>query len=318
MFSFSATTTTPAEPTCGSLCYITDPHGEHRMIHVSTATQDLLHSLNDLFDENGLLERDSGMIKPGTCSALLSGLLADMPESHRELFKCLLTSHIGVTLSVPTKQEEARLEGLSIMNCPHGIPALRTLLEKTGNDNHVGRFDIISIGGGDTKLHVFDANPDGFIEHLGSMPFATKLGTKQITESGLSELDAVLMFNMPTFLMTSIGYGVSSIVRASEVSTSVSTNDDENTRNAVALATIISTRASVSDNVWVIPRRIYSGDVLPLNMLGGLSTVIKIDAGTATWKVELPNGKVAKIPVDSATICVEIACAFRWAYQRTE
>jgi hypothetical protein len=116
--------------------------------------------------------------------------------------------------------------------------------------------------------------------------------------------------------MASIGYGVSSIVRAEMVSTAFAPNTDDNTRNAVALATAISTRAAAAGNTWVIPRRIYGSDILPLNMLGGLTTAIKIDAGTATWKVELPDGTVFKIPVNSAIIAVEIASAFEWAYER--
>jgi hypothetical protein len=319
MSSFTATAALiPTVSTKGHIIHVCGPEYS-RAVPIGAETAKLFDELLAHFFSAGLLIGIDQCVANGTASALLSGVLADtMPESHRSLFEWLLQSYTGVTLSVPSKQEEARLEGRSIVNCAAGIPALRTLLEKTGNSDHIGLFNIISIGGGDSKRHVFDSNPDGFIEYIDSIPFGAKLGTKRITEDGLAELDAVLASerDVPTFLMASIGYGVSSIVRAETVSTAFAPNTDDNTRNAVALATAISTRAAAAGNTWVIPRRTYGSDILPLNMLGGLTTVIKIDAGTATWKVELPDGVVHKIPVESTAIVAEIASAFKWAYER--
>ncbi len=316
MSYFTDLPTLPTVSTKGHIIHVCGPE-YNRAVPIGAETAKLFDELLAHFFSAGLLIGIDQCVANGTASALLSGVLADtMPEFHRSLFEWLLQSYTGVTLSVPSKQEEARLEGRSIVNCAAGIPALRILLEKTGNSDHIGLFNIISIGGGDSKRHVFDRNPDGFIEYIDSTPFGAKLGTKRITEDGLDELDAVLASGVPTFLMASIGYGVTSIVRAETVSTAFAPNTDDNTRNAVALATAISTRAAATGNTWVIPRRTYGSDILPLNMLGGLTTAIKIDAGTATWKVELPDGTVFKIPVESAAIVAEIASAFEWAYER--
>jgi hypothetical protein len=103
-------------------------------------------------------------------------------------------------------------------------------------------------------------------------------------------------------------------VRAANAVDLLSYESDENTLQAVAAVRALASHYTINDNCWIIPRRTYGSDLLPLNMLDGLNSSVKIDAGTATWKVELPNGKISKIPVDSSSIVDETAFAYTWAY----
>jgi hypothetical protein len=139
------------------------------------------------------------------------------------------------------------------------------------------------------------------------------MGTKRMDNlKAHNEFKTFVDLGIPTFLMASIGYGVNTIVRANNASIAFATNDDENTRNAISSVQIIE--PLVGDNVWIIPRRIYGSDILPLNMIAGLESPIKIDAGTSTWKMELPDGTVHKIVVNSDDIIAEMASVFRFIY----
>lgn len=266
---------------------------------------------------SSLLDRLKGIIGESEGGqALVSGPLGELSSELSYFFRTILATHTGIEASVPTKMEEATMEGRSVLVCPRGAPAMTDIFVNSGNAEYVGQFNIISIGGGDAKLHVYERGADGSVSHIESRPFGAKLGTKRITPEGLRELEGSFASGVPTFLMASIGYGVREIVRASEVSTSFATPEDkpgkpdENTRNAVALATAVSTLTGAGGNVWVIPRRTYGSDRIPLNMLGGLTAPIKIDAGTATWKVELPDGTVKKFDVNTAGIIAELTTTY--------
>ncbi len=271
-------------------------------VPVGTETTTLISNLKSIMGD----EYVSG-------KALVSGPLSELSSELLNFFSTIFSTHTNIEIYVPTKAEEAELEGKSIMKCPHGVNTLREILRNTDNGMYFGKFQIISVGGGDAKLHIYFVD-DGSIYHVESRPFVTKLGTKRMNAEGVAELVSYTESGLPTFLMASIGYGVSTIVRAGSADEFLCDESDENTRNAVAAVRALVPHYNANSNVWVIPRRIYGSDMLPLNMLGGLQAAVKIDAGTATWKVELPNGKVSKIPVNTSQIVAEIAQGYEWAF----
>lgn len=288
------------------ICF-SDEDGGIIVAPLGVATTALISSLKGIIGEG---EIDG--------QALVSGPLAELPKELFDFFCRILHTHTGVVASVPTKVEEATMEGRSVLVCPRGASALDEILRATGNGEYVGEFVIVSIGGGDAKRHRYFHHADGTYRYMESAPFAAKLGTKRINPEGLAELEGVFASGVPTLLMASIGYGVREIVRASEVSASLASPEDkpgkpdDNTRNANSLATAISSLTGANGNVWVIPRRTFGSDCLPLNMLGGLTAAVKIDAGTATWKVELRDGTLKKFEVDTAGIIAELEKAYNF------
>lgn len=270
-------------------------------------SETLVNTLCELFREKGLLNTNGKLSCEAT--ALVSGFLSDMSEEKKIIFRRCMEFQTNIHCIYPSKADEAIYEGLSIQNHQYGYSTLRSLLNECNYSNYIGLFQIISIGGSDTKRHCYYIDIRKNIMHFSSMPFHAKFGTKMNTNLGATELCAFLDMTIPTFLMASIGYGVSRIVRANIIQNSdFATNDDEATRNAVETIQRISKHAG--NDTWIIPRRIYGSDLLPLNMLGGITSPIKIDAGSLTWKIEFPDHSVVKINVDTPKIVNDLNYEF--------